>query len=78
METMAEPNLALVLGATRGIGGEIARQLRAAGWQVRALKRGLGHDEELRDGVIWLRGDAMNRDDVLRAAYGCSVIVHAL
>ncbi len=30
----------LVLGATGGIGGEVARQLRDAGWDVRALKRG--------------------------------------
>ncbi|MBN3814040.1 NmrA family NAD(P)-binding protein, partial [Paraburkholderia sp. Ac-20347] len=33
---------ALVLGASGGIGGEVARQLRRAGWQVRALKRNLG------------------------------------
>ena len=32
----------LVLGASGGIGGEVARQLRDAGWQVRALKRNLG------------------------------------
>ena len=31
---------ALVLGASGGIGGEVARQLRDAGWQVRGLKRG--------------------------------------
>ena len=30
----------LVLGATGGIGGEMGRQLLAAGWQVRALRRG--------------------------------------
>ena len=76
--TTTQPNLALVLGATGGIGGEIARQLRDAGWQVRALKRTLAHDDEQRDGFTWLRGDAMNRDDVLRAARGCSVIVHAV
>src|SRR5215469_846997 len=68
----------LVLGASGGIGGEVARQLRGAGWQVRALKRGLARDEEQRDGITWVRGDAMNRDDVLRAARGCSVIVHAV
>lgn len=32
---------ALVLGASGGIGGEVARQLRDAGWQVVALKRRL-------------------------------------
>jgi nucleoside-diphosphate-sugar epimerase len=73
-----QPKLALVLGATGGIGGEVARQLRDAGWQVRALKRGLALEEEQRDGFTWLRGDAMNRDDVLRAARGCAVIVHAV
>lgn len=76
--TTTQPNLALVLGATGGIGGEIARQLRDAGWQVRALKRALARDEEQRDGFTWLRGDAMNREDVLRAARGCAVIVHAV
>ena len=76
--TTIEPKLALVLGATGGIGGEVARQLHKAGWQVRALKRGLAHDEEQRDGLTWIRGDAMNREDVLRAARGCTVIVHAV
>jgi nucleoside-diphosphate-sugar epimerase len=76
--TTTQPNLALVLGASGGIGGEIARQLRDAGWQVRALKRAVAHDEEQRDGFTWLRGDAMNREDVLRAARGCAVIVHAV
>ena len=76
--TTTQPNLALVLGATGGIGGEVARQLRDAGWQVRALKRGLAHEEEQRDGLTWIRGDAMSRGDVRRAARGCAVIVHAV
>ncbi len=71
-------NTALVLGATGGIGGEVARQLRDAGWTVRALRRGGELATERRDGMVWLRGDAMNRDDVLAAAQGCSVIVHAI
>lgn len=33
-------NRALVLGASGGIGSEVARQLQGAGWQVRALRRG--------------------------------------
>jgi len=69
---------ALVLGATGGIGGEVARQLRDAGWTVRALQRGATAAQQQRDGVTWIRGDAMRRDDVLRAAEGCSVIVHAV
>jgi len=68
----------LVLGATGGIGGEVARQLRDAGWQVRALRRGAGPATEHRDGITWLLGDALNRQDVVDAAKGCSVIVHAV
>jgi nucleoside-diphosphate-sugar epimerase len=68
----------LVLGATGGIGGEVARQLRDTGWEVKALRRGEGKDGERRDGITWLRGDALNRQDVLHAAKGCSVIVHAV
>ncbi|MCI2244362.1 NAD-dependent epimerase/dehydratase family protein [Xanthomonas sp. PPL568] len=69
---------ALVLGASGGIGGELARQLRDAGWQVRALQRGLAHASEERDGIHWCRGDALQRADVLQAAQGCAVIVHAV
>ncbi len=68
----------LVLGATGGIGGEAALQLRNAGWAVRALKRAAPKAMEDRDGITWLRGDAMNQEDVMRAADGCSVIVHAV
>ena len=75
---MDKVDTALVLGATGGIGSEVARQLRRAGWQVRALKRNASEAEVQRDGITWLRGDAMNRDDVLAAARGCSVIVHAV
>ena len=75
---MANGKGALVLGATGGIGGEAARQLRDAGWSVRALQRGLRQPVEQRGGITWLQGDAMNRDDVLKAARGCAVIVHAV
>ncbi|KVE74475.1 NAD-dependent epimerase/dehydratase family protein [Burkholderia vietnamiensis] len=68
----------LVLGASGGIGGEVARQLRDAGWQVRALSRGLDAASVERDGVEWVRGDALDRDAVLRAARGCGVLVHAV
>jgi nucleoside-diphosphate-sugar epimerase len=71
-------NTALVLGATGGIGGEVARQLVEAGWTVRALRRGGEQSTERQGGLVWIRGDAMNRDDVMAAAQGCSVIVHAV
>ncbi|AYZ62537.1 NAD-dependent epimerase/dehydratase family protein [Burkholderia multivorans] len=69
---------ALVLGATGGIGGEVARQLRDAGWRVRALQRGLTDATAQRDGLTWVRGDALDRDAVMQAARGCAVIVHAV
>ena len=71
-------NTALVLGATGGIGGEVARQLRDAGWKVRALHRSATQAKEQRDGIEWIRGDAMVGADVMTAATGCSVIVHAV
>ena len=69
---------ALVLGASGGIGGELARQLRGAGWRVRALKRDIAAGASAKDGFEWHQGDAMNHDDVLRCAAGCDVIVHAV
>ena len=67
----------LVLGATGGIGGEMLRQLLATGWRVRALTRGETPSPR-RDNIEWLRGDALSRTDVLAAAKGCAVIVHAV
>jgi nucleoside-diphosphate-sugar epimerase len=67
----------LVLGASGGIGGELARQLHDNGWQVRALQRNppaAGPD----DGIVRLQGDALNPGDVAAAAQGCAVIVHAV
>jgi len=69
---------ALVLGAGGGIGGEVARRLALAGWQVRGLKRGLAADTVDTDGIAWTAGDALNGADVARAAQGCAVIVHAV
>ncbi len=68
----------LVLGVTGGIGGEVARQLRDTGWDVRGLQREAAQPIERRNGITWIRGDAMNREDVMAAARGCSVIVHAV
>lgn len=36
---MTHGEQALVLGASGGIGSEVARQLRDAGWRVRGMKR---------------------------------------
>ncbi|VXB80339.1 NAD-dependent epimerase/dehydratase family protein [Massilia sp. 9I] len=73
---MQQQETALVLGANGGIGGEVARQLLAAGWQVRALTRRAA--PAAAGAVTWIRGDALVAADVLAAARGCSVIVHAV
>ncbi len=67
----------LILGASGGIGGEVARRLAADNWQVRALKRGaqLRAPEE---GMQWIAGDALDAGQVAAAAAGCDVIVHAV
>jgi nucleoside-diphosphate-sugar epimerase len=74
---MTTKRTALVLGATGGIGGEMARALRRRGWAVRALHR---RAEAMagRDGLDWRQGDAMEAADVLRAAEGAELIVHAV
>ncbi len=72
--------VALVLGATGGIGGEMARALAAAGWSVRALHRDpsrLGTRSRALP-VTWLTGDAMRRDEVVSAMGPASLIVHAV
>ncbi|AKM28883.1 hypothetical protein AB870_00135 [Pandoraea faecigallinarum] len=85
--TQRRVSRALVLGATGGIGGEVARQLTAAGWHVRALRRGgaprasfgdTARDMDMGIGIEWVGGDAMRADDVLAAASDCDVIVHAV
>jgi len=49
---------ALVLGATGGIGGDVARRLKTRGWTVRALYRDPSRVGGP-DGLIWVRGDAL-------------------
>ncbi len=75
---MGNTNTVLVLGATGGIGGEVARQLKEGGWNVRALQRRGAQPIEKRNGITWFRGDALNAQEVMTAANGCSVVVHAV
>lgn len=66
--------IALVLGASGGVGGETARALIRHGWQVRGLSR----RPRTGDGIDWVAGDAMDAASVLAAARGASAIVHAV
>jgi nucleoside-diphosphate-sugar epimerase len=75
---MEQEKVALVLGAAGGIGGEVARALRARGWRVRALHRRGAALARQGDGLEWFQGDAMNKEEVVAAAKGASIIVHAV
>lgn len=75
---MQQQKTALVLGATGGIGGAMARLLLARGWRVRALHRAPAKVAHAGDGLEWLQGDAMQRADVVQAAQGAALIVHAV
>ncbi|KOX17256.1 hypothetical protein ADK67_39115 [Saccharothrix sp. NRRL B-16348] len=61
---------AVVLGASRGIGWAVARQLVADGREVRAVTRSGGVPEGAED----VRGDLMDRASTLKAVEGASVI----
>jgi len=67
---------ALVLGASGGIGGEMVRTLITHGWVVRAFNRTRSGADEA--GALWIKGDALNRADVRKAAEGADVIIHAV
>ncbi|HEX4180338.1 MAG TPA: NAD-dependent epimerase/dehydratase family protein [Caulobacteraceae bacterium] len=73
------PKTALVIGATGGVGGSVARALLARGWHVRALNR---HPDAAAKSAVglanveWIAGDAMKAADVIAAARGADLIVH--
>ena len=79
---MSSTKAALVLGATGGIGGETAAALLRHGWTVVAMARDPGRRPQAKAdalvGATWMSGDAMNADDVLRAAEGVQAIIHAV
>jgi nucleoside-diphosphate-sugar epimerase len=78
---MAGTRTALVLGATGGIGGEMAAALLRRGWAVRGLHRdpeGAARRTPWLGGVAWVRGDAMRPADVAGAARDATLIVHAV
>ncbi len=69
--------LALVLGATGGIGGQVADRLHREGWGVRALYRPASKGAR-NPRFEWISGDAINAADVAAAAEGVSLIIHAV
>ncbi len=71
---------ALVIGITGSLGREVAGALLRHGWQVRALHRDPGaarNSVPFSNSVDWIKGDAMQSSDVVEAARGTELIVHA-
>ncbi|MBI1187388.1 MAG: NAD(P)H-binding protein [Alphaproteobacteria bacterium] len=75
---MTTDKQALILGGTGGSGGEIGLALKRHGWRIRAMGRNPQAAARQTPAFEWVKGDAMNRDDVIAAADGASVIVHAV
>jgi nucleoside-diphosphate-sugar epimerase len=79
---MSDSRTALVLGATGGIGGATAKALLHHGWRVVAMARAARKPGQAGADPLavatWVQGDAMNADDVGRAAEGVQAIVHAV
>ncbi len=67
----------LVTGATGFIGGNLARELCARGYGVRALVRPGSNALTIEEtGVEPVEGDILDRDSVRRAASGCRAVFH--
>ena len=74
---MTSDRIALVLGATGGIGGETALALARHGWKIRAFGRSISPSSDSQ-GWDWVKGDALDRASVLAASNGVHAIVHAV
>lgn len=80
-EMTSHPRTALVIGATGSFGVHAAAALVRHGWTLKALARDpVAAQMKVGPGMAidWIQGDAMNREDVVAAAEGVAVIVHAV
>ena len=75
---MTEAKTALILGATGGIGGAVATALSQRGWRITALHRDPARAGKKTGAITWVHGDAMSPQDVVGAARGATLIVHAV
>lgn len=75
---MTDIKTALILGATGGIGGAVAAALRKRGWRITALHRDPAKAARKADATTWIQGDALNPREVVGAAHGAALIVHAV
>lgn len=70
--------VALILGINGSIGGAIASALSRRGFYIRALTREPQNAKALTFPVEWIQGDALQAEDVLKAAAGAHLLVHAV
>jgi nucleoside-diphosphate-sugar epimerase len=78
--TQDTPRTALIIGATGSFGAHAMCALNRRGWTLRALARdpaAAGRKTGANMPVEWIAGDAMNPADVIAAARGAQLIVHA-
>jgi nucleoside-diphosphate-sugar epimerase len=78
--TQFPPKTALIVGATGSFGHAAAEALIAHGWRVTALTRDVAKAMKAPgriEGLKWVLGDAMRPKDVIAAAAGADVVVHA-
>lgn len=68
----------LVIGASRGIGAEVARQAVAAGHTVRAMSRSGKLPDGVNSDCHGFAGDARHSDDMRQALDGIDIVVQAL
>ncbi len=79
MTPQVQSKTALIVGASGGVGGALARALVARGWRVRGLSRDPARARAAAPdlaGLDWRAGDALDPASVLAAAQGCAVIAH--
>jgi nucleoside-diphosphate-sugar epimerase len=79
-DPLQTPRTVLIVGATGSFGGHAAAALVKHGWRVRALARdpaAAARKAGPRMPIEWIEGDAMIVADVVAAAAGAQVIVHA-
>ena len=78
---MTQPRTALIIGAAGSFGAHATIALIKHGWTIRALARDPAAARSKagdRMPIDWIKGDAMNAPDVLAAANGVRLIVHAV
>ena len=68
----------LIIGASRGIGLETARQALEAGYCVRTFARSSAANLNSNSSLENFRGDALNVEDVKTALVGVDVVIQAL